>query len=314
MPQIVRMAYTRVAHDALLRPQEARAHDSRVDAFLLDHMEALRASADGGDAPVTAFFDPTAQDLFEVLRTGGEREFLAAADGLAAKLVGEMDGRSGPGLLVCVQVSDGGELSGAALKLEVVAPNSAVLEALDSGEEVLSGATNVLDSPGKLQKGALVPDPRGASAVVIGDKLARDAAYFPRAFGIRPEQRAADTAADLVEAIAAVDPAAARAAARALPGVESGAARNVLAGLGEHVPALDDDVQEAVLGRLTAAPRPVVTVDTGGSVREILRADGITITGTAAAMRAVDVDPDPQGGGYVITIRVADEPRRTFRR
>lgn len=314
MPTIAHMTYTRVAFDAAPGEMTPREHDSKVDAFLLDHMTALVGSAERNDAPVANFVEPPAQALFEAIRTGAQPAFLDAAGQLARRLVGAMDRRSGPGLLVCVQVLDGRELSGAALKLEVVAPRSAVLEALDSGEEVLSGATNVLDAPGKLQKGALVRDPRGTSDVVIGDKLYRDAAYFPRAFGIRPEQRDADTAADLINSIEAVAPAAARQAARLLPEIQPGTAAAVLEALGEQVPPLDESARESVLGRLAAGPRPVRNVDTSGNVREVLSADGVTITGTVSAMRAVEYSRDPEGDGWLITVRVREEPRRTYKR
>lgn len=314
MSEIVNMTYTRVASDAAPGEMMPREHDDKVDAFLLDHVRALVASAASDDAPIALFFEPAAQALFESVRTGDQAAFLDAAGQLARRLVGEMDGRSGPGLLVCVQISDGQEMSGAALKLEVVAPNSAVLEALESGEEVLSGATNVLDAPGKLQKGALVRDPRAASDVVIGDKLYRDAAYFPRAFGIRPEQRSADTAADLINSIAAVAPVAARQAARVLSEITPGSAEEVLEALAERVPPLDLDARDAVLGRLSAGARPVRNVDTSGTVRETLTADGVTISGTASAMRAVEYSRDPQGDGWLITVRVRDEPRRSFKR
>lgn len=314
MPEIVHMTYARVASDAVPGPMAPREHDAKVDAFLLDHMRALLASAEQGDAPVATFFDPASMALFESVRTGDETAFLDAAGQLAYRLVGEMDRRTGPGLLVCLQVAEGDELSGAALKLEVVAPNSAVLEALDTGEEILSGATNVLDAPGKLQKGALVQDPRAASDVVIGDKLHKDAAYFPRAFGIRPEQRAADTAADLISVIGAVAPGAARQAAQALPDIPSGQAETVVDALAEEVEALDEAARAAVLARLSASTRPVRNIDTTGTVREFLTADGVTVSGTAGAMRAVNYERDPEGDGWVITVRVRNEPRRTFKR
>lgn len=314
MSRIVHMTYTRVAKDATPGTMVSRQHDGKVDTFLLGHLRALTESAKRNDAPVAMFCEPTAQALFESVRTGDEADFLHAAGQLAARLVGEMDGRSGPGLLVCLQVSDGAEMSGAALKLEVVAPNSAVLEALESGEEVLSGATNVLDAPGKLQKGAVVSDPRAASDVVIGDKLYRDAAYFPRAFGIRPEQRSADTAADLISSIGTVNADAAREAARVLAEIDSGPAEAVLEALGQQVSPLDQAAREAVLGRLSAGPRPVRNVDTSGTVREFLTADGVTVSGTASAMRAVDLSPDRERGGWLISVRVREEPRRTFKR
>jgi hypothetical protein len=132
------------------------------------------------------------------------------------------------GLLICVRVVDGKKRSAAVLKLEVVTPNSAVLEKLDTGEEVLEAVTDVLDAPGELQKGALVDDPRPGSDVVVGDKLTKDALYFPRAFGIRTEARARDGTAELVAAVSSRLPSLTARIVEALPRVQETAPAEVV--------------------------------------------------------------------------------------
>jgi hypothetical protein len=146
-------------------------------------------------------------------------------------------------------------VSAAALKLEVVTPNSAVLERLETGEEVLEGATNVLDAPGQLQKGALVDDPRPQSDVIIGDRLAQDALYFPRAFGIRAEQRPVHAAADLVAALDGRVPAVGPRVVQALPQLVPGSTSEVLAALGERVPALTPERPPKNLELITSGNR-----------------------------------------------------------
>ena len=314
MAEIVLMTYTRVSAGVTVRPMTPRPHDAKVDAFLLEHVAALRQSGELGNAPMARFQIPGSHALFECLRAGDATAFYDAARELAVKLVARMDGRMDPGLLVCVQVRDGEELSGAALKLQVVTPNAAVLERLDSGEEQLAGATNVLDAPGDLQKGALVPDGRPDSDVIVGDKLPKDALYFPEAFDIRSQQRGADSAGELIQAIGDTSPVLARQAARALPAVEAGRVASVLEELAGTVLGLDAALRSDIATKLDAARRPVRDVDTQAPVREIVRVEGITIAGSAAAMSRVAIDPDPAGDGWVITIRTRTRPVQTFKR
>lgn len=314
MPEISLMTYTRVAHDATPGEMTPRAHDDGVDRFLLDHVGALLQSAAQGDAPLAEFRDPTAQRLFEELRAGSATQFYAAARTLALRLISSMDRRAAPGLLVCIRTADGTELSGATLKLEVVTPNAAVLEALESGEEVLSAATNVLDAPGDLQKGAVVADPRHDSQVVLGDRLARDALYFPAAFGIQTTQRAADTAADLINSIHLHAPDSAPQAAAALPELHSGPVGDVLQELSQQVPGLDEQARADVETDLRSRPRPVNAVQTSGSVRTFIQGEGITVSGSAAAMGRVVVERDPEGDGWRVVIPLTQQPRTTYRR
>lgn len=312
--QIVHMTYARVAHDAAPGKMQQRPHDAGVDAFLLDHVAALRKMAAKGDSPIATFVDGDASSKFERLRSGTEAEFLEAAEVLAQRLVAEMDGRTAPGLLVCTRISDGSELSAAALKLEVVTEHAAVLRALDTGEEILAAATNVLDAPGELQKGALVQDMRPDSAVVVGDRLAIDANYFPRAFGIRTEQTASKAAADLVSEVQRRLPeGSARSVARALPKLEPGPAASVLEQLAESEQALTPELRQAIEGALLGQQRPVRRVNTRAALKEVIRADGITVTGTPEAMRATEIQEDPESGGWVIVIHVADQPRTEYR-
>lgn len=314
MPQITLMTYTRVACDATPGTMTARPHDAGVDRFLQDHVHALRRLAERGDAPLADFLEIDAQRLFQKLRAGTDEEFYAASRALAQRLIARMDGRAAPGLLVCLRITDGQELSGATLKLEVVTPNAAVLEALESGEEVLAAATNVLDAPGDLQKGALVPDRREGSDVVVGDRLARDAAYFPAAFGIQTTQRAADTAAELIDSIQRHAPESAAPAVRALPWLEPGPVAEVLEQLASQVPGLDEQVRADVESDLLSRQRPVRDVHTSGSVKTVIQGNGVTVSGSAAAMTDVVVEPDPAGEGWRIVIPLAERPRTIYRR
>ena len=311
---VVRMTYARVAKGAAPASMKPREHDAKLDAFLLGHFHAMRSLADKDDSPQSRFVEDEAKTLFESLRTGSDDAFLPAAHALTLRLIAEMDGRMDPGLLVCVQVDDGGTMSAGAFKLEVVAPNSAILDKLDSGEEVLSAVTNVMDSPGELQKGALVEGPRAGSDVIVGDRLPENSLYFPRGLGIRTEQKALDAAADLIVAIEeAHGRDAATAAMAALPAISSAHVDKVLGDLSGSVPELDEQAQSAIKAALDARPRPVGRIATSASLKRVIRASGVTVNlpvnGAADAM----IEQRPNGG-WRIVIDVPDEPTTEIRR
>ena len=311
MMQISRMAYTRVAHSVVPGPLQLREHSAGVDAFLVDHCRELLNKAGRSESPSAAFVDNAARTLVEALRSGSEDEFLTASQQLAARLIGAMDRRMEPGLLVCLQIQAGVEYLAALLKLEVVTPNSAVLDRLDTGEETLEAVSNVLDAPGDLQKGALINDPRPNSEVIVGDKLTKDALYFPRAFGIRTEARPADGTVELIAAIHTRLPIATERVVAALPEVTEEQVGSVLLQLGERIPELDQDIQSEVQNVLREKPKPVLRVYPKAAVKRVIRAGGITIGGPASAMRNVAWEQLPNGN-WQITIEVAEMPRAEY--
>ncbi len=310
--QITHVTYARVAADAPTRQLGLRPHEPGVDAFLVDHLRELRKLATSGASPLALFTSDDARATFEDLRSGDDDGFLAAAASLTTRLIGAMDGRSAPGLLVCVRAFEEGAVSAAALKLEVVTEHAAKLEQVDRGELSLTAVTNVVDAPGELQKGALVDDPRSDSEVVIGDRLAQDAAYFPRAFGIRTEQRAAETASELVAVVSTHSQVAARQLATVLPDVASGPAAEVLTTAAQRVPELADMIGD-VATELAGRERPVHRVDTKASVRAVINAEGVTVTAPAASLDRVRIENDPVEGWRII-IRTNAEPRLSYKR
>lgn len=312
--KIVHLTYSHVKAGQVIGTLQLRAHDNKVDAFLLDHVADLRKRQSLGNCPHSTFVDAASSGLFDKLRSGTQQEFLETAKTLTTRLVNEMNGTTAAGLLVCLRVEQGAELSAAALKLEVMAEHGAVLEQLDSGEMQLSSATDVLQVPGDLQKGALVPDPRAPeSQVVVGDKLSENALYFPRAFGITTERRMADTASSVVAAVHRFKPEISPRVAAELPKISPGPVRQVLSAVAIQVPELDNTVIDEVVRDLGNASRPVKRVDTGGPVKKTISVDGITISGSPAAMEKVKVEEDPTVG-YRITIETATRPLIDYKR
>lgn len=310
---VTHIAYTKVARDQQVPELTLRAHEPGVDAFLLDHVTELRKKSGAEGAPLATFKDPDAAELFEHLRAGTNEQFLVAAKSLADRLVQEMDGRSAEGLLVFLRVDVDEKLSGAALKLQVVTEHAARLEQVSDGELSLSAVQDVLDAPGKLQKGALVADTRAGSDVIIGDLLPQDAQYFPRAFGIRSEQRSADTATALVSAVASRDQATAKKLVAALPSIPSGPTAEVLAAAAETITELNESTIADVVSELGAQDRPVRNVDTTKPVKQVITADGVSISVPPAAQDRVRVEHDDLEGWRVVVLS-ADEPVVAYRR
>lgn len=310
--QITHVTYAKVAAGLPTRSMSLRPHEAGVDAFLADHLTELRRLATSNASPLAVFTSDAAKATFEALRDGDDETFLTAAAELTAALIGAMDGRSASGLLVCVRAVEGDVVWAAALKLEVVTEHAARLEQVDRGDLSLTAVTDVVDAPGDLQKGALVEDPRADSDVVIGDRLAQDAAYFPRAFGIRPEQRATETASALVSAVDAHDQLVASRLVRVLPEIPPGSTAEVLRGAAEALPELADMIDD-VTNELAARARPVHRVDTKASVRAVINADGVTITAAAASLERVRIENDPVDG-WRIVIRANAQPRVSYTR
>lgn len=308
------LTYARVAPGATPSNAAERDHDAGLDAFLLDHVDKLRKYASGKSSCPATFVEADGETLFETLRTGSKDDFLDAAHKLTMRLIGVMDGRTRHGLLVCLQLKDGNTMSAAVLKLQVVQEHAAALEKIDEGEELLSAVMNVMDAPGQLQKGALVNDPRPDSDVLMGDVASTEAQYFPRAFGISIEQRPDHGAVDTLEVIREIHGDAVQATARAaMPNLSSGTISEVLDALGQAVPALADvATRQVIQERLADRPRPVRSVDTSAPLTEVVRASGVTIKAPVTGEDRISWEQDTNLGGWLITVRVDEEPQRTL--
>jgi hypothetical protein len=326
--EITHLTYARVAHDATPGFPDFRPIDDGVMDFLGDHIDSLFELAGKSDAtPPGRFIGAEAQRLFRHLHTGSAADFLAAADTLTRRLIDNMNGTTAEGLLVCVRAAApayGGRVAGV-LKLEVVAPTGAALHELDSGETVLAAVRDMLDSPGKLHKGALVASDLPAGQVLCGDRVAHGVAqYFPKAFDIQIFCRPSVAAKMFFDVVAEVAGSLMSEVAVAWPAVRPGSPREVLAELAQKVPGLTASLQADIAERLENAPRPVARLDSQRAVRQTYHAGDIAIVGpidemgsrvrvAAAPDREADggagggVDGGADGTGWRITV---DSPER----
>ena len=307
------VTYARVAQgvastDAVLRPI-----DDGVKAFLQDHVTKLDALARSRDSSAGRFTEDGAKALFRDLSAGSEAQFLAAAGALTKRLIAEMNGRTAAGLLVALRARSDSELIAGVLKLEVVAEHAAVLEELDSGDLKLSAATNMMDKPGDLKKGALTRSTLKDHEVMVGDRLTYEAAYFPRAFGIRIYARPSEATRELFKAIGEVAPELVGPVARHLSEQSPGEVGDVLRALADRVPGLTEEVRLHVVDQLAELPRPVGRVDTQGKYRQVLNVGAIQISGPVADMEHL-ISVDQTGDGrWQVTIEADDRPETSYR-
>lgn len=305
------MTYSRVAADATPRFPHFRPIEGGVMGFLGGHVNSLFTMAKAPDAtPPGRFTHPDARRLFRELHTGSDAEFLAAADTLTKRLVGRMNRTTAEGLLVCLRAESAtnGRVAGA-LKLQVVAPNAAVLRALDSGDVVLTAVKDLLDSPGDLQKGALVASSLPDGEVLCGDRVTHIARYFPEAFDIQIFCRPSVAAKAFFDAVQECAESLISEVAAAWPTLRPGSPPEVLAELGQKVPGLTETLRAAIAERLETAPRPVARLDTTRVIKETYQAGQITISGPVEEMRRhVRVVAQPDGAGWQVTVDSADRP------
>lgn len=313
MVEISRMAYARVATNAVPLAPVLRDINEGVNAFLADHIHDLRELTESRRTQPGRFIDASAQDLFRSLLYDEESGFLAAADTLTKRLIGAMDRRANPGLLICLRATDESSIIAGVLKLQVVAEHGAVLERLDTGEEVLSAVTDMLDKPGDLQKGALVSSALAENQVMTGDRLIPDAAYFPNAFGIQIYSRPSQAAGQLLDVVAETKPDLAPAVAARLPSIPPGEVRDVLAALGQQVPGLTRDVQATVTDALAHRPRPVGMVDTSKTSTMRIKIGDITISGPTASMLRNTRVQGPATSGWQVVVAGTEEPKTSYR-
>lgn len=312
MPTITRMTYARVAKDAVPNSPALMPIDDGIDDFLSDHIRGLRHLTASRQTQPGRFLDLEAQALYRSLGYDEEVGFLAAAGTLTKRLIGRMDQRTTPGLLICLRAMDGSELIAGVLKLQVVAPHGAVLERLESGDEVLSAVTDLLDKPGDLQKGALVASTLPDNRVLTGDRLTQDAAYFPEAFGIQLYARPSEAVGELLDAVEAVAPELAASVAARLPSIPGGDPAAVIAALGDQVPGLDGGRQADILERLEHRRRPVGAIDTKRRSTERIKIGDITISGPIDAMRHYVEVSKPEANRWQVTVDGNQAPTRSY--
>jgi hypothetical protein len=284
-----------------------RTTGAAVDAYLSEHIESLLDRARQGSLSPAVFRSADARGRFSRLATGTSADFVTASQEIADRLIASMDMRAKRGFFVAIRCSE--PVRGVALKLDVHDAAAASLQLDPSGEPTLEAVQNLLDIPGELQKGAISPDTRQGSQVIVGDRLPQTSLYFLDALDVQQHASAGPAVPDFLGVVQDVAPTKVRAIAAALEDAEP---TTVGTFLREHGDLLDDHERATVLDSVRTLRRPIDDLDPESyPLREQIDADGITIRGRASVMREkMQIRNRP--GGFIIEIRVDEEPQRKY--
>lgn len=275
---ILLTSYAVVATGRPLPPMELEDLDPDTESYLEEHVAALVGRA--AKSPPTSFLSTATRDAFSDLAQGSDEDFLSRARELAARLLGEMDGRTPDGFFVAARTDAvGGERRAVVLKLQVKAAHAGYLRRR-RGRTHLSAVRDSLDAPGQLQKGAIFKDVRPESDMLVGDQLDVGALYFLRALGLTQQQnpRAALTA--VMRAVGQRAPGALAAAGRAMARRQPETVTEALDAIEQEAPEVRPWRQE-IETELRGQKRPSVRVDphVAAGIKRVIKAHGVEIVG-----------------------------------
>lgn len=304
---ITLVSYTYVEPGGAPPQMRERATSSGVRSFLDAHVDALTGKATAGSLSPAVFRSADGRTRLGRLATGTKGQFLASSRDLADRLYSRMDHRAKRGFFVTVRRT--GPALGAALKLDVRDAAAAALQMDAAGEPSLEAVQNLLDIPGELQKGAVVPDGRPDSEVTVGDKLAVTSLYFLEALDVQQHIAPGPATADFLRVVQEVAP---RKVAAAAAAVEGETRISLTDFFDRHADVLSEDEQEEVLDRARVRRRPIEIIDPESyALREEIEADGIVIRGRSSTIREkLRISDRP--GGYRIEIDFDEQPRRRY--
>ena len=286
-----------------------RAISSDILVYLDAHVSDLVARTSHGNIAPAVFRSGEGAKRFEKLNTGTRDEFLASAQSLADRLYERMDNRTKRGFFVALRKT--ADISYAAvLKLDVHDSAAAAARFDSPSGATLEAVEDLLDIPGELQKGGVVPDPRDNSKIAVGDKLTITSLYFLDALDVQQRAIPGPATRDLVRVVQAIAPDKADSVATTLELEPSMVSIDEF--FEDHPDLLTTEQTTAVLERARAKRRPIEEVDPSSYVlRETIEADGITIRGRASTLREkARILNRP--GGFRIEIDVDEQPRRTY--
>jgi hypothetical protein len=281
--------------------------DTEVAAYFEAHVVELKSRPTKKTVPLATFANDGAE-RFRHLAEGSRDEFVATAQALADRLYAEMQPTTAKkGFFVALRREGDGAPEGVVLKLDASDELGAAIQT--NGEEPeLAAIKNLLDSPGALQKGAVFPDTRSGSDVIIGERWDDTTQYFLRALDVVQSLSERASVNQLLKAVQAHVPDRVPAVLEAIAQREEPTDFETLLAEPDLLeqPALDE-----VLTDLRRSARPLLPMhrDHVPLTRKI-QADGITITGPVLEFdQKVSWARRAQDLGWRITIDVRDEPR-----
>jgi hypothetical protein len=282
--------------------------DPGVAEYFEAHIVDLISRPSKKVVPPARFANPGARLRFEHLAGGTENEFVSAAQELATRLYEKMQPTTAKkGFFVALRRQGEGASEGVVLKLDASEGPAAALETTKNGPE-LEAIADLLDIPGALQKGAVSPDTRANSDVIVGERWDNTRQYFLAALDVVQNLSERESMYQLLRVVQLRAPA-------SVP--------NVLRGIAEREHAtdyttllsepalLEEPILTNVLNELGRSPRPLLPMnrDHVPPIRKI-EADGVVIS---APVLEFDEKVnwgrrDPPELGWRITVDVLNEP------
>jgi hypothetical protein len=301
---ILRVAFAYVEPDGEAPECRIDTVQAEIEGYFEHHIERLLGRAQS--ALSARFVKPETEALFEELRSGERSDFLEAAQVLATRLDDVTDHRMNKGFFVAIQSMRNDEPHGVVLKLDTYEDPAAAVGRSEAGT-FFEVVPELLELPDDLRKGAIYPDPREESALLVVDRF--ETQYFLKAMGALQftvgreaqsrfmhvvQKKVPDKVDDVVEAL-----------------VEETGEVSIEHFISAHEDLLGKEKAAALLKELTDTPKPV------GSFRPrqepltgIIEAGDFRITGPAAGIRKVTWKLEL--GEYVLTLRVDEQPRRRY--
>lgn len=276
-----------------------------------EHLDALAArgadSSGSGDSD-PARFRPLGQghQRFKVLQAGTRAEFKRAAQELADSLADVSDQRMNRGVFVALRRSNGHpEPEAAVLKLDVYNVPAVRIGRLAHGL-TLEAVVDLLDLPGDLHKGALYPDVRPESDVIVVDRYRT--LFFLKSIEAQQLLTGNQAAGGVVGFVETVAP-----PERVAEIVDGLADRDQAFAPRDIIPDLDltPEQQEAALTMLEEADLTLGEVDPA-LMSAVVRADGIEVRGPARLIKDRVRWQRHARFGWRITVDVAQKPVKTF--
>lgn len=287
-----------------------RQVSSNIAIYLTGHMDKLVEKASGGTIAYANFSDDIRHAAFERLRNGTDEDFLEAAQSLANSLCEWMDGRTKRGFFVALRRTRSERVESSVLKLDIHDEIGAAARRTADGDLTLEAVEDLLDLQGELEKGAVFPDRRDGSQIVVGDKVSTDSAkYFLEALGVRQSAKPKRANRQFMSTVYKLAPAEAPQIAEALSRERGRMTPEEF--FSAHEELVSASQREGIVSELSEGRHPVTHLVPERLLKKMLEADGIVVSGPVGEMeekvRVIPIDT-----GWQVVIEVQSEPRPSY--
>lgn len=276
--------------------------------FLARHVEKVREDAQAGRSRFAS--KAAVPGLLAGLRGASDPAFVAGAGTLQQMLATAMAASTSPSDCVTAVIEAKDQPADRQSHLTLLKLDANVEAArrdIQGGVVNLKVLSDLLPSPGDLQKALSWPDPRPTSDALVIDMNADTAQYFAKAYEVEVSLRSRQAEAELQAAIVDLVPQSDLSRALADAAALDGPSDQVIAALAQTHPSLGAAAQQA-----GAATRPAGIIRRGRAAAKpvVWKADGVELR--VPASRASDVQVVQVGAEYELRVRVRTRPVRSL--